>query len=259
MEDKLKLEELKLTDEKIKHIIEQAKSFNTSSDNFVISNTELAKYIDHTLLKPDSSKSDILRLCDEAIEYNFYSVCVNPSWVAVCFNKLKSTDIKVCTVIGFPLGANKTETKLKEAELAISEGTEELDMVINIGMLKSNNYEYVFNDIKEIAELSKKYNNVLKVIIETCLLTDEQKVIASVLCKEAGADFIKTSTGFSTSGANLSDVRLMKIAGEGLLVKASGGIKSRSDALNFLNNGVSRLGTSSGIQILKNVSANSGY
>jgi deoxyribose-phosphate aldolase len=248
-----------LSEDKIREIIQQVKTEDSLLEINNLDNIELAKFIDHTLLKPDASVNDIKKLCDEAKEFGFYSVCVNPIWVDYCFNYLKETDVRVCTVIGFPLGSNKTEIKIREAEIAIEDGAEELDMVINIGKLKSTDYSYVFNDIKFLAELTKKYHILLKVIIETCLLTDEEKVIVSSICKQAGADFVKTSTGFSIGGANLYDVKLMKLASENLRIKASGGIKSRTDALRFIAAGASRLGTSSGVKIIKDEIVNSGY
>lgn len=248
-----------LSEDKIREIIQQVKTEDSLLEINNLDNIELAKFIDHTLLKPDASVNDIKKLCDEAKEFGFYSVCVNPIWVDYCFNYLKETNVRVCTVIGFPLGSNKTEIKIREAEIAIEDGAEELDMVINIGKLKSSDYSYVFNDIKLLAELTKKYHIILKVIIETCLLTDEEKVIVSSICKQAGADFVKTSTGFSTSGANFYDVKLMKLAAGDLRIKASGGIKSRTDALRFIAVGASRLGTSSGVKILKDEIVNSGY
>lgn len=259
MEVNLNYNTLSWNNEIIKSILDQANNFVPPLESPELSKIELAKFIDHTLLKPDATENDIMKLCNEAIEFNFYSVCINPVWVELCFNQLKSSDVKVCTVIGFPLGSNKTEIKLKEAEKAISDGAEELDMVINIGKLKSSDFNYVFNEIKALADLSKKSQIKLKVIIETCLLTDQEKVIASIICKNAGADFVKTSTGFSIGGANLFDVRLMKIASGNLLIKASGGIKSRKDAINYIINGASRLGTSSGIKIINDEIVNSGY
>jgi deoxyribose-phosphate aldolase len=248
-----------ISSDKIAHIITIAQKSVDEIKPLQLNNSELAKFIDHTLLKPDAKESDIKKLCDEALEYGFCSVCVNPVWVSYCFDKLKSSDVKVCTVIGFPLGTNKTEIKLQEAELAIQDGAEELDMVINIGKLKSVDYHYVYKEIKQIADLSKKYLIKLKVIIETCLLTDEEKIIVSSICKQAGADFVKTSTGFSTAGANLYDVVLMKLASDGLEVKASGGIKSKADALKFIAAGSTRLGTSSGVKILNDEMNNSDY
>ncbi|WP_366935378.1 deoxyribose-phosphate aldolase [Ignavibacterium sp.] len=216
--------------------------------------------IDHTLLKPDATKEEIIKLCDEARGFNFASVCVNPCWVETCFNNLKDSDVKVCTVIGFPLGANHTNTKLLETETAIADGAEEIDMVINIGQLKSGNYEYVLNEISRIAHLTKNNLAVLKVIIETCLLTDEEKIIASIISKEAGADFVKTSTGFSKGGATLFDVSLMKYSVENKIkVKASGGVRSREDALKMIAAGASRIGTSSGVKIIRGESGSAAY
>lgn len=248
-----------ITDEKIKKILEEAKQILNQIKPVELNNQQLAKRIDHTLLKPDAKLVDIYNLCNEAIEYGFYSVCVNPVYVSYCFEILKSTDVKVCSVIGFPLGANKTDIKIKEAENAIQDGAEELDMVINIGKLKSSEFEYVFKEIKSLSELSKKFLVKLKVIIETCLLTDQEKIIASSLCRKAGADFVKTSTGFSTGGANIYDVLLMKLAADGLEIKASGGIKSKLDAFRFIAAGATRLGTSSGVKIIKDELANSSY
>ncbi|WP_407930687.1 deoxyribose-phosphate aldolase [Ignavibacterium album] len=216
--------------------------------------------IDHTLLKPDATKEEIIKLCDEARAFNFASVCVNPCWVETCFNNLKDSDVKVCTVIGFPLGANHPNTKLLETETAIADGAEEIDMVINIGQLKSGNYEYVLNEISRIAHLTKNNLAVLKVIIETCLLTDEEKIIASIISKEAGADFVKTSTGFSKGGATLFDVSLMKYSVENKIkVKASGGVRSREDALKMIAAGASRIGTSSGVKIIRGESGSAAY
>lgn len=212
---------------------------------------KLNKYIDHTILKPDATKEDILRICEEAKENDFMSVCINPTWVKTCFEKLKSTDVKVCTVIGFPLGAGKTETKVEETRLAIEDGAKEVDMVINIGRLKSKDYDYVLEDIKEVVKEAKG-KALVKVIIETCLLTDSEKVKASELSKEAGADFVKTSTGFSTGGATLEDVKLMReTVGPDMGVKASGGVRTLEDALAFIDSGATRLGASSGMEIIK--------
>jgi deoxyribose-phosphate aldolase len=211
----------------------------------------IAGKIDHTLLMPDAAPGAIKTLCDEAKQYNFASVCVNPCYVSLCSGILKNSKVKVCTVIGFPLGANTTETKLFEAEQAIKNGASEVDLVINIGMLKSKNYEYVFSDISQVVSAAKKNNALSKVILETSLLTDSEKVIVCLLCKEAGADFVKTSTGFSVGGASANDVALMKyVVGDSIGVKASGGIRSRKDAEDMIANGANRIGTSSGIKIV---------
>jgi len=225
-----------------------------------ISAQDLAEMIDHTLLKPDATLSEIEQLCEEAIQNNFASVCVNPSYVEICFELIKSSNVKVCTVLGFPLGATTTQTKLLEAEEAIKNGAEELDMVINIGRLKDKDYEYVYNDIKSIADLSKKHLCTSKVILETCLLSDEEKVIVCLLSKEAGVKFVKTSTGFSKSGATVHDVALMKfVVGEKLQVKASGGIRSYEDAIAMINAGATRLGASAGVKIISGQKSESSY
>ena len=208
---------------------------------------ELAKYIDHTVLKAAAVKTDIETLCQEAKQYSFASVCVNPCWVALCSSLLKGSGVKVCTVIGFPLGANTTDTKAFEAQDAVKNGAEEIDMVINIGALKSGMTDAVLADIKAVRAACE--GKVLKVIIETSYLTDGEKETASKLSAQAGADFVKTSTGFSDKGATVEDVKLMKAA-SGIKVKASGGIKTKEDALKMIEAGAGRLGTSSGIKIV---------
>ena len=207
----------------------------------------LASYIDHTLLKPTATKADILRLCEEAKQYHFASVCVNPCWVSLCADVLKGSGVKVCTVIGFPLGANTSEIKAQEAALAIKQGADEVDMVINIGALKEGNTDYVYQDILAVRKASE--GKILKVIIETSYLTDEEKKTVCQLCAKAGADFVKTSTGFSSAGATAEDVKLMKEA-SGIKVKASGGVRTKEDALKMIEAGASRLGASAGIKIV---------
>lgn len=207
----------------------------------------LASYIDHTLLKPIATKADILRLCEEAKQYHFASVCVNPCWVSLCADVLKGSGVKVCTVIGFPLGANTSEIKAQEAARAIKQGAEEVDMVINIGALKEGNTDYVYQDILAVRKASE--GKILKVIIETSYLTDEEKKTVCQLCAKAGADFVKTSTGFSSAGATAEDVKLMKEA-SGIKVKASGGVRTKEDALKMIEAGASRLGASAGIKIV---------
>lgn len=208
------------------------------------------KYIDHTLLKPDATKVQIDQLLAEAKDYDFASVCVNPYWVAYCAEALKDSDVKVCTVIGFPLGANTTAVKVFEAKDAIANGAEEVDMVINIGQLKAGNYEAVKEDIQALVEATGK--TLLKVIIETCLLTDEEKVKACQLAVAAGADYVKTSTGFSTGGANVPDVKLMRqTVGDTAGVKASGGARTYQDAKAFVEAGASRIGASAGVAIVE--------
>ena len=208
------------------------------------------KYIDHTNLKPDSKKEVIENLCATAKQYDFASVCVNPCNISIAKELLKDTDVKVCTVIGFPLGANTKEVKGFEALDAVNKGAEEIDMVINIGALKDKKYDYVYEEIKYIKECCK--GRLLKVIIETCLLTDEEKVKACELSVKAGADFVKTSTGFSTGGATVSDIALMrKTVGPDLGVKASGGVRSYEDMVNMVEAGATRIGTSSGPKLMK--------
>lgn len=207
----------------------------------------LASYIDHTLLKPTATKADILQICNEAKQYHFASVCVNPCWVKLCAEALKGSGVKVCTVIGFPLGANTSEIKAQEAALAIKEGASEVDMVINIGALKEGNTDYVYQDILAVRKASE--GKTLKVIIETSYLTDEEKKTVCKLCAKAGADFVKTSTGFSSAGATAEDVKLMKEA-SGIKVKASGGVRTKEDALKMIEAGASRLGASAGVKIV---------
>ena len=209
---------------------------------------EYNKLIDHTILKPEASIDQVKQLCKEAREYEFCSVCVNPSFVELCAKELKGSSVKVCTVIGFPLGAMTSEAKAFEAKDAINKGANEIDMVINIGRLKDKDDEYVYNDIKMVKEATQGY--ILKVIIETCLLNDEEKIRACMLSKKAGADFVKTSTGFSTGGATKEDVALMrKIVGKEMGVKASGGVRSYEDMLAMVEAGASRIGTSSGVKL----------
>ena len=211
---------------------------------------KLSKYIDHTLLKPQATEKDILKLIEEAKIYDFASVCVNPSWVKLAHENLKDTDVKVCTVIGFPLGATSTSSKVYETQVAIEDGADEIDMVISIGQLKSGNYEYVREEIKKVVEASK--DKLVKVIIETCLVTKEEKVKACVLAKEAGADYVKTSTGFSTDGAKPEDIKLMReTVGENMGVKASGGIHTKEEMTTMIKNGATRIGASCGVQLIK--------
>lgn len=210
----------------------------------------LNKYIDHTLLKPEATETDIQNLCQEAIEYDFMSVCVQPFWVKKVAAFLNDSDVKVCTVIGFPHGANTAEVKTFEAKQAVQNGAEEVDMVINIGAMKERAYDVVQHEISSIVEAIKG-KAILKVIIETSLLTDEEKKAACEIAKEAGADFVKTSTGFSTGGATLEDIRLMReTVGSDVGVKASGGVRSYEDAKNFIEAGATRLGASSGKAIV---------
>lgn len=215
--------------------------------------------IDHTLLKPDASKQQIETLCQEAREYKFFSVCVNPTWVRTSKELLKDSGVKVCTVIGFPLGATTTETKAFETKNAIDHGAEEVDMVINIGALKDKNDEFVENDIRTVVKEAKG-RALTKVIIETSLLTTEEKIRACELAVKAGADYVKTSTGFSTGGATLEDIELMrKTVGPNIGVKASGGVRSTEDAENMMEAGATRIGASSSVAILNGLTATSNY
>ncbi len=209
-----------------------------------------ASYIDHTLLKPEATEEQIKKICAEAKEYGFASVCVNPTWVSLAASELKDATSKICTVIGFPLGASTSATKAFETKDAIANGAEEIDMVINIGALKSEQYDVVENDIKAVVEAAN--GTLVKVIIETCLLSDEEKIKACELSVKAGADFVKTSTGFSTAGAKAEDVALMrKTVGPEIGVKASGGVRSLEDLESMVAAGATRIGASSGVKIIK--------
>lgn len=213
---------------------------------------EYNKYIDHTLLKADATDEQVIKLCAEAIANDFASVCVNPGYVKLCADILKRHNVKVCTVIGFPLGATTPEVKVFETKKAIKDGATEIDMVINVSRLKCKDDEYVYNEIRSIKKACKK--NILKVIIETCLLTDEEKVRVCELAKKAKADFVKTSTGFSTGGATVEDVRLMRqTVGDKMHVKASGGIRDSETFLAMIDAGADRIGASSGIQIMQDL------
>jgi deoxyribose-phosphate aldolase len=216
----------------------------------------LAKMIDHTLLKPDATQQEIAQLCFEARKYGFASVCVNPTWVPLCAQLLKGASVKVCTVIGFPLGATSSEAKAFETKTAIEQGATEIDMVINIGALKARDLETVARDIRGVVNAAHAKNIIVKVIIETALLTDEEKTIASLISKEAGADFVKTSTGFAGGGATVHDVELMrKTVGPQMGVKASGGVRTYEDAANMIKAGATRIGASAGVKIIQGPSA----
>ncbi len=216
-----------------------------------LSARELARYIDHTLLKPEATRDQIRKLCDEALTHHFASVCVNPCWVRLCAEALRGSDVKVCTVIGFPLGTTLTQVKAFEAEECIRQGAGEVDMVINIGALKSGDQQYVEDDIRAVVERAHAQGALVKVIIETALLTQEEKVLACRLSQAAGADFVKTSTGFAGGGATAEDVALMRqVVGDAMGVKAAGGIRTYADALRMIQAGATRLGTSAGVQII---------
>ncbi|MCY6483425.1 deoxyribose-phosphate aldolase [Clostridium aestuarii] len=217
---------------------------------------KIEKFIDHTLLKPQSTEEQIKKICEEAKEYNFASVCINPYYASFVSSELKGYDVKTCVVIGFPLGANTKEVKAFEAKQAIENGAQEVDMVINIGALKDKKYDVVKEDIESVVNVAKG-KALLKVIIETCLLTDEEKIKACELSKEAGADFVKTSTGFSTAGAKKEDIDLMrKTVGKNIGVKASGGIHSYEETMDMIEAGATRIGASAGIKIIEGAKKN---
>lgn len=212
---------------------------------------EVNQMIDHTILKADAKEEDVLRIVEEAKKYEFFSVCINPCWVALAKEHLAGTSVDVCTVIGFPLGANTSEVKAYEATDAINNGATEVDMVINVGALKSKQYKKVLKDIQAVVDAAKG-KALVKVIIETALLTDEEKVKVCELAKEAGADFVKTSTGFSTGGATVADVKLMReTVGPDMGVKASGGIHNEAEAVAMIEAGATRIGTSAGVAIME--------
>lgn len=216
-----------------------------------ITPSSVAKYIDHTILKPEATSEEIERVCSEAMEYGFASVCVNPSFIHVCFDVLKFSKTKICTVVGFPLGSTTTNMKRLETEEAIDSGAGEIDMVMNIGRLKENDFDYVYDDIFQVANTTLQLNKLSKVIIETCLLTDEEKVRACLIAKAAGANFVKTSTGFSKGGATMDDVALMRhVVGNNMGVKASGGIRTFEDAEKMIKAGANRIGASASVAIV---------
>ncbi len=222
----------------------------------MISRKKMASLIDQTLLKPDATKDDITRLCQEAINFGFHSVCVNPSCVSLAARILKDSQVKVCSVVGFPLGANIPEVKAFEAERAIRDGTNEIDMVINLGALKSGDHEIVEREIGDIVEYGVRSQReiIVKVIIETGLLSDEEKGVACQLVKESGANYVKTSTGLNTRGATVQDVKFIrKIVGPEFGIKAAGGIRTYRDAMKLIEAGANRIGTSSGSTIIKGI------
>ena len=209
----------------------------------------LKEYIDHTLLKASATPNDIKKLCSEAVKHDFFAVCVNGCYVNLAKKEVANSNVKVAAVIGFPLGAMSTEAKVFETKFCVNDGADEIDMVINVGMLQSGNHQYIEDEIREIKQATG--DKVLKVIIETCYLTNDEKKVACELARNAGADFVKTSTGFGTGGATLEDVQLMKeVVGNDLKIKASGGIRDKKTALEYIELGVSRIGTSSGIIIV---------
>jgi deoxyribose-phosphate aldolase len=233
-------------------VVEAGAERLSSTLGVIPENADLAKMIDHTLLKPDATQDQIAQLCFEARKYGFASVCVNPTWVELCAQLLKGSPVKVCTVIGFPLGATAPEVKTFETQTAISQGATEIDMVINIGALKARDLELVAKDIRGVVTAAHAGSAIVKVIIEAVLLTDEEKTIACLLSKEAGADFVKTSTGFASGGATVHDVALMrKTVGPEMGVKAAGGVRTYEDAENMIKAGATRIGASAGVKIIQ--------
>jgi len=225
-------------------------SAEIKNTNTVITPADVAHYIDHTLLKPDATEDQIKTLCEEAAKYGFYSVCVNSSWVEYCAKKLRGSQVKVCAVVGFPLGAMDSRTKAYETRNAIENGADEIDMVINVGALKNGNLKLVEEDLRAVMRACRS-TTTTKAIIETCLLTDEEKIIASQLVKKVGYDFVKTSTGFSKAGATAQDITLMRrTVGPKMGIKAAGGIHNFEEALLMIQSGATRLGASAGIKII---------
>lgn len=238
--------------DKMGNVINAGAERLTSTLGVIPQDLNIAKMIDHTLLKPDATQQEIAQLCFEARKYGFASVCVNPTWVSLCAQLLKGSDVKVCTVIGFPLGATASETKAFETETAIRQGATEIDMVINIGALKARDLDTVAKDIRGVVKAAHAHGVLVKVIIETVLLTDEEKTMASLISKEAGADFVKTSTGFAGGGATVHDVQLMrKAVGPEMGVKASGGVRTYEDAASMIKAGATRIGASAGVKIIQ--------
>jgi deoxyribose-phosphate aldolase len=220
---------------------------------------EVARYIDHTLLKPEATREQVDKLCEEAVEYGFYSVCVNTTWTAHCARKLRGKGVKVCTVVGFPLGAMDSRAKSFETRNALENGADEIDMVMNVGALKSGDLRTVEEDIRWVRRACRQ-NTILKVIIENALLTDEEKVLACQIAKRAGAHFVKTSTGFASSGATVEDIALMRrTVGMEMGVKAAGGVRSYQDALAMIQAGASRIGASSSVAIVTGAKSRSSY
>lgn len=233
-------------------VVEAGAERLSSSIGMIPQDINLAKMIDHTLLKPDATPDQIAQLCFEARKYQFASVCVNPTWVKLCAQLLAGSPVKVCTVIGFPLGATASEVKAFEAANAIDQGATEIDMVINIGALKARELEVVAQDIRGVVKVAHSRGAIVKVILETSLLTDEEKTIACMLSKEAGADFVKTSTGFAGGGATVHDVALMRrVVGPEMGVKASGGVRTYEDAESMIKAGATRIGASAGVKIVQ--------
>jgi deoxyribose-phosphate aldolase len=237
--------------DKVRHVVAQGASRVSYRGNGADVPRDLARFIDHTLLKPDATATDIDRLCDEALEFGFASVCVNPTWVRRCAERLRGSEVRVASVVGFPFGAMVPRVKATEARQALRDGAREIDMVINIGALKSGDHDLVADDIARISEACHEVGALNKVILETALLDDEEKVIGSHLAKVAKADYVKTSTGYGGGGATVHDVLLMReTVGQGMGVKASGGIRTAEDVREMMAAGASRIGASAGVSIV---------
>jgi deoxyribose-phosphate aldolase len=237
---------------RVKQVVEQGAGRISSGLGYIPRDLSLARLIDHTILKPDASAGEVAQLCREAREYHFASVCVNSIYVPLCADMLKGSDVAVCTVVGFPLGASPAEVKAYEAQLAIQNGASEIDMVLNIGTIKSGNIKGLFHDISTVVKTCHAHSVICKVIFETSKLNDEEKVIASQVSKMAGADFVKTSTGFGGGGATVGDVALMRrVVGPEIGVKASGGVRNLADAQALVKAGATRIGASAGVAIVK--------
>jgi len=244
---------------KVGEVVSAGATRLTSQLGRIPDDPDIASMIDHTLLKPDATADQIAQLCYEAKKFEFASVCVNPTHVKLCAELLQGSSAKVCTVIGFPLGASAPEVKAFEAQTALNDGATEIDMVINIGALKAGDLTLVARDIHEVVKVGHNANAIVKVIIETALLNDEEKVTACLLSKEAGADFVKTSTGFSGGGATVEDINLMrKVVGPDMGVKASGGVRDFEDAQNMVKAGATRLGASAGVRIVQGMLESNG-
>ncbi len=244
---------------KVGEVVSAGASRITSSLGNIPDDPDIAGLIDHTLLKPDATADQIAQLCYEARKFKFASVCVNPTHVKLCSELLQGTQVKVCTVIGFPLGASAPEVKAFEAQTAIKDGATEIDMVLNVGALKAGDLTLATQDIHEVVQVGHNAGSIVKVIIETSLLNDEEKVTACLLAKEAGADFVKTSTGFSGGGATVDDVNLMRrVVGPEMGVKASGGVRDFEDAQNMVKAGATRIGASAGVKIVQEQLASNG-
>jgi deoxyribose-phosphate aldolase len=235
-----------------KQIISAGAERVSASERLTKIDPAIAAVIDHTILKPEATRADVLKVCQEARQYGFASVCVNPYWVPLVRGELAGSSVKVCTVVGFPLGATSTEAKVAETEAALRAGAQEIDMVINVGALRSGDRLAVERDIREVAEVSHRAGAIVKTILETALLDDREKVVACTLAKLAGADFVKTSTGFSKSGATAHDVALMRrVVGPSIGVKASGGIRTLSDLETMTAAGATRIGASASVKIVE--------